>query len=1079
MNIFGGKGYEQNNNKGHIYNGDKFNFYSVKAQEPSFEVLDEHFFQKAARNRRRSKIINLKTADWLLILQKDYIERDQQSNLLEIAQELAKIPDISWLLIRGEHGAGKTALLLWLAHELFCQGHRVVYKKRGQDLGLDWLEQLGEFSEQTGEQHFYVIIDDLFQYEHLLDGLDRVEFPFPCTLIGTTRLNEDQQDRLVGHGQIKFLNLNRNSETEKKLVIEKVYQDEAAEAKFKGMTPEKRQELMDSPNMLVLMLQLSEGKVFNNIIADFIMDLSDTDQEPIYQAFGIVCSFFQYGAVVPIEVLKLCLPKGDFSEKFILKKLEGLVEITTVAAKTQILTTIHELIAKTAMQVKYDPTYKKNKKENRPYSFIENPSLFERNLRLAIENLDVNQEIQRRWIRNSLRIFASRVSCDINLIRKIIIEYQTKIDALREGSSITAWTSWGNMYFKVGLFDEYNYCIHQVLTTKPQNFIESNFWLGRVKNLNDIEEIKKIANQVKAWLINEPKSYNILYAYLGLIEHFSNFENVENIFGNLQNIITETEEWLKNNPQYCEIRSRYLALVKYHCTSSEKLKVVVETTDWLKKHSESYQPFNQDIAVVEQKVSSIRGLNSKKRRLAKKAAKKVYKTKQADRLLLDCIESDSAYNQYSVLIERYFQLIESFDISENQFSEIFQTGSWIQAYLNKAHLYILYIGLIEKYNIEKQVEEMTAQTKDWLELHPHDNFVRVKYLGLIEKKPGQMQEAIAQTKDWLELHPDDTSVRVKYLVLIRKISEEAEEIRAAVEEQWQWLKQKQKASQDIWEAFLPIIYHHHAQPELIQEAIYCALRLHPENMNIIIIVFGYFRNYLNYETCYSLAEKIAQSKLPIDKWRNYIDAANVFRDYGKLDIAEERYNKTIKAITRHINNNRHNSKIKTLQDTIHFAFLSQASLFLLKEPPDWYSAIGKLNIYLKRNPESAVAFWLMALSNKAKGKQYYRQTIDFFNKAIKFDEVKHGFFLWELGCFYWYELGNMAKARKCFEDSLNQKVNLKACVDLAELEIKAGYLSKAKAVLKNGLKLVPITRPEKEERENLNQRIQALQKYLK
>ncbi len=108
------------------------------------------------------------------------------------------------LLIRGQPGAGKTALMQWLAYELSGQNRIVLQKKREDPY---WLEPLGEFFDQIN-QHFYLIADDLFRDDSILEELDRNELQFPLTLIGTTRFNEDQQDKLRLRGyRIEYLDL--------------------------------------------------------------------------------------------------------------------------------------------------------------------------------------------------------------------------------------------------------------------------------------------------------------------------------------------------------------------------------------------------------------------------------------------------------------------------------------------------------------------------------------------------------------------------------------------------------------------------------------------------------------------------------------------------------------------------------------------------------------------------------------------------------------------------------------------------------------------------------------------------------
>ena len=102
-------------------------------------------------------------------------------------------------------------------------------------------------------------------------------------------------------------------------------------------------------------------------------------------------------------------------------------------------------------------------------------------------------------------------------------------------------------------------------------------------------------------------------------------------------------------------------------------------------------------------------------------------------------------------------------------------------------------------------------------------------------------------------------------------------------------------------------------------------------------------------------------------------------------------------------------------------------------------------------------------------------------KLLFFDNgsnLKSELFFYHFGCFYRYAIGDIINARKCFEQSLAQKINFAACIELAELEAAEGNLKQAEALLASGLAIIPITRPENEEREKLSDRITALQTLL-
>ncbi|MFO0212783.1 MAG: hypothetical protein ACK53E_18800, partial [Pseudanabaena sp.] len=137
------------------------------------------------------------------------------------------------------------------------------------------------------------------------------EFLFPLTLIGTTRQNEDRHYDLEGlEYEVVCLDLAKPSAVEKGRILALP----EVQTHLAGKSTAERQQLMDSPIMLVLMLQLSEGKPFDEVLRGIVKDLPSQDSKPIYQAFGVLCSFFQFGIIVPFEILHLCLPRSNWLE---------------------------------------------------------------------------------------------------------------------------------------------------------------------------------------------------------------------------------------------------------------------------------------------------------------------------------------------------------------------------------------------------------------------------------------------------------------------------------------------------------------------------------------------------------------------------------------------------------------------------------------------------------------------------------------------------------------------------------------------------------------------------------------------
>jgi len=889
---------------------------------PEYDVLDLQFFQKfadpVAKNQPRSKILNLHTANWSMLLQSNYVERDQQWELLEKTLRLSSHNGVSLLLIRGEPGAGKSALLRWVAYELFQQDRRVLHKKSQDRLG--WLEQLQKLSEAVDGAHFYVIVDDLFRDRTILDELLQSEFLFPLTLIATTRQNEDLHAELDGTGyEIICLDLAKPSTVEK----ERILALPEVQSSLQGKSQAELQALIESPIMLVLMLQLSKGKTFELILQDIVKTLLNREGQPLYEVFGVVCCFSQYGIIVPFEILRLCLPNFDCSERLIMSGLAGLVDTATYGGYEGLMA-IHELIAKKVMELSYRP----NELQNRPYSSFERPPLLERHLRAVVPNLDGSAEIHKRWLYHSLKLLA--VNGQKDLVCRILQDYGSQVEAIQQENSIADWTYWSRLYKLIDLKDRQDFYINKILQMEPETQHEWRCWLRFVVRVGSDED-KQLA-------------------------------------------LKNTQTRLLKYPQDVKVRIQYLVLVE---------------------------------------------------RLGKKDKQLVLKGIQA----------------------------------------------WLLDHPHDVHVRRQYLVSVERFGSKEDKQLAFKDTQTWLSDHPHDGHVLIKYLVLVERfgSDEDKQLALKNTQTWLIENPHDMGVRVQYLACLGKTSNKDDDIQDLVHEQQQWIAQQKQVEQNLWVTFLPVLYHHGAS-NLYQQALHLALQQYPDHFSINNSIFGYFRDYIDYDTCYRLAEQIRQVHLPPYMWQNRIHAANFFRDHGELKITEEIYKRVLSAAKNKLD------RYPNLQKTIDLANLSYSRLLLITEPPQLELAMQKLQPILTKNPKHGYAHLLMAQAYQTSSS--YTKAEQHFRRAIQYDQQKSGVFYYEFGCFYRHVVDNTQQARHCFEQSITQKPNLPAYIELAELEAEAGNKEIAQNLLQAGLELALITRPEKEQREKLSDRITTLQSSL-
>ncbi|MEQ8996238.1 MAG: hypothetical protein RID53_07005 [Coleofasciculus sp. B1-GNL1-01] len=1117
-----------------------------KVVPPEFDLLDQKFFHKRRGGETRILKLPSVSKNWSLITQGNYIDRDQQGEVFAQAEALANYSGISLLLIRGQPGAGKTALMQWLAYELSGQHRLVLQKKREEPY---WLDPLWEFSEQI-HQHFYLIADDVFRDDSILEELENNELQFPLTVIGTTRLNEDQQDKLRLRGyRIESLDLELSplpESQEKQRILDRICQEDGeAKARLEKMAAAERKQLMAAPSMLVLMLQLSEGKPFDLIVADVIRRLPSDEDYPVYQVFGVICSFYQYSIITPTGVLPLCLP--NYSKKAVRDvvdfardaELKGLVNIIWKAGYDG-FATIHELIAQTAMTVKYP----RSRGENLPYS----PNLLEDYLRAAIPALKATKETHQRWAYHGLRLLA--VNGEVTLVRQVVDDYSNQIQSLQHKSGVSGWFTWSKMYESVGLLSERDRCLDAILSTEPQSSSEWVYWLSLIQRRGKNEQKQEAIALTSSWLQLHPDDFHVRTKYLALIGQLgTNQQKQEAIaltsswlqlhpddtyvrtqylaligqFGTSQqkqNAIAKTSSWLQLHPDDSWVRTKYLALIGQFGTSQQKQEAIAKTSSWLQLHPDDSwvrtqylaligqcgtSPQKQEVIALTSSWLQLHPDNSHVRRKYLALIGQFGTTRQKQEAI-----AHSGF-QYLVLIEqcgtllqkqeaialtttwlqlhpydrevrrKYLALIEQCGTPPQKQEAIALTTTWLQLHPDDITVREKYLALIGQCGTSQQKQEAIAQTSSWLQLHPDDTNVRTQYLALIGQcgTTQQKQEAIALTTTWLQLYPDDHEVRTTYLAVVGKAGKDIIDIEPIIIQQWQWISQQAQVDQSLWTAFLPVLYYH-AQPRLIQKAVNLVLQQYPKDATIICLIFGYFQNDLDYETCYRLADLISQSRLHTSQWQSVIYAANFFRDCGELDKATEIYQRTIKSAKFRIK-----KYGDDLQKTVNFASLNYAFLLLLRQPPDPYTVMDYLQPTLTKTPKHCVAHWYMARCYQAQGHNYsskgrkvYQQAIKHFQQAIKFDNQKNGHFWYEFGCFYRDAMQNPTEARTCFENSLNQTINLRACVDLAELELADGNFDRARELLQQGLALVPMTRPEREQRDRLESRIQGIQAQL-
>jgi tetratricopeptide (TPR) repeat protein len=350
--------------------------------------------------------------------------------------------------------------------------------------------------------------------------------------------------------------------------------------------------------------------------------------------------------------------------------------------------------------------------------------------------------------------------------------------------------------------------------------------------------------------------------------------------------------------------------------------------------------------------------------------------------------------------------------------------------------------LISRHGTSEQKSTAIAETVNWLEKHPLDMNVRAKYLNLIEKcgNVEQKQNAIVQTRTWLQAHQE------KFNIAIGKDKKIRTELN------------------NVLQKIINIVFN---------------TDIKNKDQILLLNIFAYFREYLNDGHCNVITDYITKESvnLPVRYWAQLINAANIFRDYrNDFAKAESIYKQVLNSATSGAKKTP--TDANSLSQTIQYTYLHYARLLILKQPSNPDKALDYLGRILANNQKHALAHSYIAKCYQLKGKKFNKEASYSFEKAIELDKQLVGHFWYEYGVFQLETLANKNEARKSFENSLKQKINLRACVDLAELEIQHCKFKRASELLDQACTLERVTRMEKEQWRQFQNKIQLLKNKL-
>ncbi len=599
-----------------------------------------------------------------------------------------------------------------------------------------------------------------------------------------------------------------------------------------------------------------------------------------------------------------------------------------------------------------------------------------------------------------------------------------------------------------------------------------NWWREKYQLLTEEQNIEAISHS-KNWLqTSDNKYWQTDYGYRWYL-------NLIDLYGSelqKQEAIAQSLIWIKSNKDESNrVRRTHLYLVNKYGSWLDKDKAIARTIAWLERRKTNSNTGNVWIEYIKL-IEGHGSLNQKQKTI----------TKIANWL--------NTYSEDIHLWQKYLTLVEKFADKQQKQKAIDETASWLKVHPDDAMVRTKYIKTIAQKGTLKQKKKIIDETVVWLQNHSQHPEVYRQYLVALEKygTPQQKAEAIAKTTSWLQENPEKGEIRKQYLRLLRQCDAEIANIDSIIRQQWSWMKQQQEVNHQLWTVFLPLLHKYSKEHlDIIPAVCDLALEQNCDRPLIACMVFGNFRDYLDYDRCYKLAEFISQKPLPIDLWLNTAHAANFFRHHGELEKAEAIYQSILSSILPHYQSYQTAKEIyakltkaadfkakqyKTTPQKIiqllNYTYLNYGWLLLSGETPDVDRAIEYTKVALEHNPQNSLAHWQMTKCYRLKGDGFNAETINCFQNAIKFEREGTGRISYDFGQFYRTVLGDLTNARKYLERSLEQEIALETCLELVELEIEDGNFERAEYWLELALTLIPTSRSEQEQHKEMQTRLQ-------
>ncbi|CAD6492624.1 MAG: hypothetical protein DIAAKJNI_00336 [Candidatus Argoarchaeum ethanivorans] len=631
---------------------------------------------------------------WGIITAGEIIKRDAYDKL--VAEWIPPTTETNMICIVGEAGEGKSSLAWKFIYDLSKEGeYPIFWIRRFESSG--WLE-LEKIYDDVIQKPFIVLVDDVFRNEEevlLLENIGQHIPPIPMTILATSRTNEYRRERRLPF-LVNAIPLEKPSIVEKNRIIEKL-----GDSRLDGI---KKDLLEESVPFLVFMMEVTHGKMFEDIIKSEIEMLKKLD-ETVYNAYEYLCSTYQYEISMPKSLLEQI--DDDF---YNIENEEYHTASRGIILKDDIvgnLRTRHPLIAERS--AKY-------------YNY--NPICI---VKTILNAVNTESCVERRMV---LHLFRAMARADYSALSKILQQHENKIEEFHEKATISEMALWRFIFKTMNAEAKISKCVDLALSKNPESGTDCVWLLNFYRERR--EEIKALP-KIQEYLMNNPEDGFVRPAYIGLVERKGTEKQKEKA-------ISDTETWLSENPKDNNVRTAYIGFVERNGTQEQKKKVISDTEMWLSENPKDNYVRTAYIGFVEHGTK-----------------------KQTKKAISDTEMWLSENPKDNNVRPAYIGLVESKGTEVQKEKAISDTETWLSENPNQANIWEVVISwLIKDGNVDKATEMISTA----IEFNPDYANLLISHLRLI-KNIAPKEEVKSLYEKLLGIFPNNFNIKTDYANWLR------------------------------------------------------------------------------------------------------------------------------------------------------------------------------------------------------------------------------------------------------------------------------------------------------------------------